>query len=440
MVWYNTDDDSLIVVAERKKAMAVKRKDNKGRLLRDNESQRQDGRYEYKYIDANGDRRTVYSWKLTEIDPLPNGKRQCESLREMERKIQRDVEDGIQTQEKITLNEFWNDYIENKPELKQSTRTNYRYMYDNYVRGDLGKNRLASIKYSMVKKFFNHLIHDIGFKPNSVEIMHTILHPVFRIAVRDGHIRLNPMDGIMADIKRSNDWEKPKRHALTTDQQKAFMAYVEKSDIFVHWYPLFTCLLGTGCRIGEMLGLRWEDIDWAENIISINHTLIYRQQDSGHMEFHITTPKTKSGIREIPMFKSVREAFKAEFMKQSETELCKAMVDGYSGFIWQTRFGDVMSPHSVNRAIERIIENYNRDEAKNAICAGRNPLILPHFSVHQLRHTFCTRLCENETDLKLIQEIMGHADITTTMDIYNESNTDRKKARFAHLEKLVDVF
>ncbi len=85
----------------------------------------------------------------------------------------------------------------------------------------------------------------------------------------------------------------------------------------------------------------------------------------------------------------------------------------------------------VNRAIDRIVDAYNR---QNDI------LPLPHFSVHQLRHTFCTRLCENETDLKLIQEVMGHANISTTMGIYNESNMARKQASFERLETLNDIF
>lgn len=420
--------------------MATKRKDNKGRVLRDNEFQRADGRYEYKYFNVNNERKSVYSWRLTETDVAPDGKRDCECLRELERRLQRDVEDGLLTQQKTTLNHFWDAYIANKPELKQSTRTNYRYVYNKHIRNDIGKLKLVSIKYSTMKRFFNHLIHDVGFKPNSVEIVHTMLHPVFSIAVRDGIIRINPTDGIMADLKRSNDWEKPKRHALTEAQQRAFMGFVEASEMYKHWFPLFTCLLGTGCRIGEMLGLRWSDINWEENIISINHNLIYRLQDSGKVEFHITTTKTKNAVRIIPMFRNVRRVLQEEYVKQMEYGFCQATVDGYSGFIWQNRFGMVQSPHCVNRAIDRIVRDYNEFERQSAIKERRIPVYIPHFSCHQLRHTFCTRLCENETDLKLIQEIMGHADITTTMDVYNESTTERKKASFERLEKLASVF
>ena len=254
--------------------MSTKRKDTKGRILRDGEIQKADGRYEFRYYDVKGERRSIYSWRLTATDPIPEGKRECLSLREMERDILRDVQDGLLTQQKVALNARWDDYITNKPELKQSTRTNYRYMYDKYVREEIGHLEVTSINYSTMKKFFNHLLHDCGFKPNSVEIVHTILHPVFTIAMRDGLIRMNPTDGIMADLKRSNDWEKPKRHALTEEQQRAFMAYVETSDKYRHWNPLFACLLGTGCRIGEMLGLRWEDVLWKENIISINHNCV----------------------------------------------------------------------------------------------------------------------------------------------------------------------
>ena len=420
--------------------MTTRRKDTKGRILRDGEIQKADGRYEYRYYDVNNCRRSIYSWRLTETDVAPEGKRDCQSLREMERQLTRDVQDGLLTQQKVTLNSRWDDYINNKPELKQSTRTNYRYMYDKYVRDEIGNMAMTSIKFTTMKKFFNHLLHDIGFKPNSVEIVHTILHPVFTIAMRDGLIRINPTDGIMADLKRSNDWEKPKRHGLTEEQQRAFMAFVETSKQYSHWNALFACLLGTGCRIGEMLGLRWEDVLWKENVISINHNLIYRLQDSGKVEYHVTTTKTRNGIRVIPMFQNVRRELQNEYMRQEKTGFCKDTIDGYSGFIWQNRFGSVLSPCCVNRAIARIVADYNAQETEAAKSEQREPLIIPRFSVHQLRHTFCTRLCENETDLKLIQEIMGHADISTTMDVYNESNTERKKASFARLESLTDIF
>lgn len=421
--------------------MAEKRRDNKGRVLWAGESQRPDGKYEYKYADNNGERHSVYSWKLVATDKVPDRKQGGASLREMEKQIQKDLEDNllIHQTRKMTLNSFWDQYIELKKELKESTRTNYIYMYDNYVRPDFGRKNITTIKYSDVKKFYISLIHDRGFKPNSMEIINTILHPVFTSAVRDGYIRNNPSDGVMADIKKSHTWEKPKRHALTERQQGKFVEFTAQSHQYKHWLPLFTVMLGTGGRVGEILGLRWEDCDFQDNIININHTLIYRKYTDEASHFAITTPKTKAGVRIVPMLSDVKAALTEEYKAQLESGFNTSEVDGYSGFIFKSRYNTVLSPHCVNRAIDRIIKACNAKEEEEARADGREPELLPHFSCHHLRHTFCTRFCENETNLKVIQEIMGHADITTTMDIYNEATKDKKKESFAGLEGKIKI-
>lgn len=410
--------------------MLTKRKDSKGRILKDGETIRKDGRYAYQYSDARNQRHIIYSWRLTETDPQPKNKPKCQSLREMEKEIQKDLIDNIISRSKTTLNDRWDLYIANKPELKQSTRTNYKYLYNKYVREDIGKMPIQSIEYTKVKAFFNKLVHEVGFKPNSVESIQTILHPVFTSAIRDGLLRLNPTDGIINDLKKSNDWEKPKRSALTEKQQSLFMKYVSETKTYQHWYPIFICLFGTGCRVAEMVGLRWKDIDWKNNTISINHNLIYRLQEDGTVRHRITTPKTRSGTREIPMFKSVRSVLRKEYLRQKKEGFCTQVIDGYSGFVWMNQNGEVLTAHSLNRAIERIVKSYNK--------TAKEPL--PYFTVHQMRHTFCCRLCENETDMKLIQEVMGHASIVTTQDIYNESNMDRKQRSFSRLETLNEIF
>lgn len=421
--------------------MAEKRKDLKGRILWQGESQRADGKYEFKYTDTNGNRHSVYSWKLVATDKLPVGKQNGPSLRELEKQIKKDLDDNLLIREtnKMTLNSFWDSYIDLKKELKKSTRSNYIYMYNSHVRPSFGRRNIADIRYSDVKRFYVSLIHDKGFKPNSMEIIHTILHPVFTSAVRDGYIRNNPSDGVMGDIKKSHAWEKPKRHALTVKQQEMFVKFTAESYQYKHWLPLITVMLGTGCRIGEVLGLRWEDCNFEENVIYINHTLIYRKFTDEPCQFSITTPKTKSGERIIPMLSDVREALKQEYMSQLEEGFNESEIDGYAGFIFKSRYNKVLAPHSVNTAIARIIKACNAKEIEDAKNEGRTPELLPHFSCHNLRHTFCTRFCENETNLKVIQEIMGHADITTTMDVYNEATKDKKMEAFAGLEGKIKI-
>lgn len=420
--------------------MSEKRRDSKNRILQNGESQRKDGKYEFKYVDVNGTRRSAYSWKLVATDKVPEGKR-CElSLREMEKQIRRDLEDGISTHtaNSITLNELFDTYMSTK-ELKQSTRTNYMYMYKNYVSNVIGKRRIGSIKYSDIKKFYNSLILEKKFKPNSMEIINTILHPVFTMAVRDGYIRTNPSDGVMAEIKKSHNWEKPKRHALTEEQQALFIDFLTESKTYNHWLPLMTVFLGTGCRVGELIGLTWDDCDFTEGIITINHNLVYRQQDSGKCEMHITTPKTESGKRVVPMFQAVRKALLQEKKEQMKNGFNSTIIDGYSGFVFTNRCGYVHNPQTINRAIKRIYTACNEQEIERAKKEHRQPVLIPHFSVHNLRHTFCTRFCENETDLKIIQEIMGHSDITTTMNIYNEATKERKQESFARLEGKIKI-
>lgn len=420
----------------------LKRTDHKGRILKDGESQRKDGSYRFRYVDANGVRRDVYSNRLVPTDKAPPGCKEDLSLREKEKKIRRDLEDGIKAavENRLTLNELFDLYMSGKQELKETTRSNYLYMYRKYVRNGFGRRKIAKIKYSDVKAFYNSLIHEKGFKPNSMEIIHTVLHPVFTLAVRDGYIRINPTDGAMAEIKKSHNWEKPKRIALTEEEQQAFINFTASSMEYNHWLPLFTFFLGTGCRVAEVIGLRWEDCDFEASTISINHNMVYRKlEGNDKMEFYITTPKTSAGTRVIPMMSEVRKALEAEYAKQVEIGFNETVIDGYSGFIFTNRFGGVYSPHTINRAIERIYKAYNKQETELAKKEHRPPLLIRHFSVHNLRHTFCTRFCENETNLKVIQEIMGHADIETTMNIYAEVSERKKKQSLANLEGKIKI-
>ena len=404
------------------------RKDSRGYALKKGESQRKDGRYVFRYTTIRGEHRAVYAKDLAE-------------LRKKEVKIRRSIEYGLDPDraERITLNELFDEYISQKYDLKQSTRTNYKYMYNHYVRESFGKMRISKIKYTDVKKFYYSLILEKGFKPNSMEIVNTLLHPAFTMAVRDGLLRLNPTDGVMAEIKKSHSWEKKKRHALTIPEQRAFTNYIANSEEYRGWYPLFTVMLGTGCRIGEVLGLRWQDIDFKNRTININHNLVYRAQDDGTCINRVNSPKTSAGIRIIPMLDEVFDAFLEEYQYQKVIGFSTDEIDGYSGFVFCTGEGKVYLPGMINRTIHSICADYNKEEAAKAEEENRDPVLLPHFSCHHLRHTFCTRFCENETNLKVIQEIMGHADISTTMDVYAEATQEKKKASMTALQSALLV-
>lgn len=410
--------------------MSKSRKDCKGRVLNKGECQRKnDGRYIYQYTDPNGKRRVIYAGSLSE-------------LREKEEQLIKNQMDGLQSycSGKTTLNYVFDRYIATKYDLKANTKSHYKYMYDHCVRNTFGKRIITDIKYSDVKFFYYSLIHEGGLQINSVDNVHTILHPAFEMAVRDGVLRKNPASGVMGEIKKSSGRNKGVRHALTLEQQRAFLTYAANSETYKHWMPLLTVLFGTGCRVGEVIGLRWQDLDYDNRSISVNHTVVYISVDGAKRDFHVSTPKTEAGVRFIPMMDAVKQAFETEYAVQKEIGFNTQVVDGMSGFIFRNRNGKLFNPIVVNSAIRRIYEAYNAEEIIKASREGRTPLVIPRFSCHHIRHTFCTRFCENETNLKVIQSIMGHANIETTMDVYAEATESKKQEAIRMLENDSGIF
>ena len=378
--------------------MATSRKDSRGYSLRKGETQRRsDGRYMYSYTDPLGRRKFIYASDLA-------------ALREKERRLTKDQLDGldIYVAGKATVNFVFDRYISLKRNLKQSTHSNYLYMYDHFIRNTFGKKFIAKVKYSDVLQFYNQLLDSEKLQINTLESVQTLLHPTFQLAVQDQIIRINPTEGVMAEVKKQSGLTTGVRHALTIPQQRAFMEHIANHPIYCHWWPLFTVLLGTGCRIGEALGLRWEDLDYERRIISINHSLVYYPVGENRKSVqHISTPKTEAGTRTIPMLDNVKDAFEMLYEEQQENSWPDVEIDGMTGFVFRTRFGEVPNPQSVNRAIKRIVADYNATEEIAAKRQRRQAVLLPDFSAHHLRHTFCTRLCEQETNLKIIQSIMA---------------------------------
>ena len=281
--------------------MAKARKDLRGRALKPGEIQRKDDqRYMYSYTDPLGRRKFIYANDLTE-------------LREKEQKLQRDQLDGLDLYAagRATVNDTFDRYMSTKYELRESTRSGYLYNYDHFVRDNFGLKKLIDIKYSDVLQYYYYLLNEKGISISTLDSVHCLLHPTFELAVRDDIIRKNPSDGVMKEITKKSGSNKGIRHALTIDQQRAFMDYMATHPVYYHWWPLFTVLLGTGCRIGECIGLRWQDLDFEKRIISINHSIVYRYDSQRKdAKMCVSLPKTEAGIRTIPMLDIVKDAFR----------------------------------------------------------------------------------------------------------------------------------
>lgn len=404
--------------------MGKVRKDTKGRVLHKGESYKACRHtYVYAYTDSFGKRRYIYDQDL--------GK-----LREREKQVKKDELDGIDIYvlSKSDLNFVFDRYIETKSELRSSTRSNYVFTYNRYVRKGFGKKKIADIKYSDVLFFYNSLLRE-GLSISTVETVHGLIHPAFQMAVRDNIIRNNPSDNVVAEVKKKEKGRPEPRRALTLEQQEAFLKFIERPE-YIRWKPMFIVMFGTGVRVGELIALRWDDVNYDENKISIRHDITYcpRIEHGSKCEYKIEDPKTKAGKRDIPLLDKVREALIAEKKYQDETGNHNIMeLGGFSGFVFCNRFGNFHNQASINREIKRIVNDYNAREEVNARRDGRKPIIVPGFSCHIARHTFCTRLCENETNIKVIQTIMGHNDIQTTMDIYAEVSERKQQEVFKDL-------
>ncbi len=407
--------------------MAVKgqkRKDKDRIVLKAGESQRSNGTYDYRWTGKDGKRHSVYA-------------RTLEELREKEAQIENDKFEGIKAEARyVTINELFELWCQIKRGLKNNTFENYKYMYNTFVKPNFGKNRISTVKKSDVKRFYNHLADERGLQASTIDSVHTVLHQVFDMAVDDNYIRINPSDGVLKELKQSHVFKTEKRRGLTKPEQELLLNYLRTHHTYHHWYPIFAVMLGTGLRIGEVAGLRWCDIDLDEGIIDINHTLVYYDhRDPSSKQgcyFNVHSPKTEAGKRQVPMMAFVKEAFLMEKAYQRAVGLtCNVVIDGYTDFIFLNREGGTFHQGTLNKTIRRIIRDCN-DEV--LMKEEENPVLLPHFSCHSLRHTFTTRMCEAGVNVKVIQDTLGHADISTTLNIYADVTRELKKTEFAGLD------
>ena len=397
--------------------MAVeRRKDKKNRVLKEGEYQRSCGTYEFKWRDKSGGRHSISAVTL-------------EELREKELDVLRDVLDGVKADKNnLTINDLYNSWVQLKRGLKDNTFSNYKYMYTMFVEPDFGKRKIVDLKRSDIRSFYNYLADERHVQINTIDCIHTVLHQVLELGVEDDYLRYNPSDNALKELKKARNFEVTKRRALTVPEQELFEAYLSKQGQYHRWYPIFIIMLWTGMRVGEVTGLRWCDIDLEDDTISVNHTLVYYdKRNDERCTFAINTPKTAAGERIIPMLPKVKEAFLMEKQYQEECGLeSRAVVDGYRDFIFINRFGNVQHQGTLNKALSRIVRDCNFEILDKP--HKKDTVILPKFSNHSLRHTFTTRMCEAGVNLKVMQEILGHADAETTMDIYAEATKELKRS------------
>ena len=380
--------------------MSEKRRDNRNRILRNGESQRKDGRYAFKYIDATGKPQFVYSWKLEKTDKLPTGKRDDLSLREKEKLIQKDIDDQIVPRGgEMTVEELVRKYLMQKTGVRHNTEANYNFVLNIIKKEEFGKRRIDKVKQSDAKCWLIKLQQD-GRGYSSIHSIRGVVRPAFQMAVDDDLIRKNPFEFQLATVVVNDSVT---REAITRKQERAFLEFVASDKHFCKYYGGIYILFKTGLRISEFVGLTLADVDMKNRKLNINHQL----QRKRNMEYIIEDTKTSSGTRVIPMTDDVYECFKRIIANRKKPKV-EPMICGKSGFLYLDKNDMPMVALHWEKYFQHICEKYN------SIYKVQMPKITPHVC----RHTFCSNMAKSGMNPKTLQYIMGHSDIGVTLNTY----------------------
>ncbi|WP_101773639.1 site-specific integrase [Peptostreptococcus faecalis] len=402
-----------------------KRYDSNRRRLQVGEYQRGNGTYEYKWRDKYGKRHSFYAPTLKD-------------LREKKKEIIRDNLDGINIDKnKITLNDLFYLWVKVKRGIKDNTLKNYIYMYQEFVEKEIGNIRISDLKKTDIKSYYNMLAETKKIKISTIDNIQTVVHQVLEVAVEDDYLRYNPADKALKDLKKTHRKTDRNKKALTSKEQKVFEKYLMENKEYSRWQPVFCVMLWTGMRVGEATGLQWENIDFEKNIIYINQTLVYYSKGKGKgNKYAMNSPKTDSSKRIIPMTSNVRDALllQRKFIKDNNLQ-CKSNIDGYDDFVFLNRFGEVLNQGVMNKALRRIVNSCNLERMEGEKKGG---ILLPYISNHSLRHTFTTRMCEAGVNIKVMQEVLGHASSDITMDIYAKATDDFKEIEMNIFDEFIN--
>ena len=392
--------------------MSEKRRDNRGRILRNGESQRQDGRYAYKYKDLNGETKFIYSWRLDKNDRTPAGKAREPSLREKERQIQQDLFNQIVPNGgNLTVLDLVNKYLSLKINVRHNTRANYNFVVNIIKKEPFGNIRIDKVRQSDAKAWLIKLQKD-GRGYSTIHSVRGVVRPAFEMALQDGLINRNPFSFELATVV-VNDCVT--RESITRAQERAFLKFIQEDKCYCKYYDGIFILFKTGLRVSEFCGLTLSDIDFKKSRIRVDHQL----QRTREMEYIIEKPKTESGERFVPMSNEVAASFRRIIQNRLKPRK-EPMIDGYTGFLFLDKNGLPMVALHWEHYFKHIRNKYN----------SIYKIQLPKITPHVCRHTFCSNMAKSGMNPKTLQYIMGHSDISVTLNTYTHIKFEDAKAEF----------
>lgn len=438
-----------------KNSKAPKRVDSKGRILKDNEMQRPDGRYMFAMVDpVTGKRKYIYSWKLEKNDKMPAGKKPDKSLREKIKELEVKKFVGVAVDGGgLTVADLVDRYLSTKRNVRPSTKAGYRTVQNWLKKDPFGKKRIDKVNADIAKQWLISLQTEYGKSFSSIHSIRGVVKPAFDYAVEADLLFKNPfkfeLAGVLVD-------DSVKREAVSKADERRFLEFIKDDPHFSRYYDGIFILFNTGLRIGELCGLTLNDVDLDKREIKVDHQLQYNsragkgifygvgQNDYEEVKFRPTggkkkkasdrssnkgvrDTKTKAGNRVLPMSEEVYEAFK-RVVENRKAPAVEEVIEGYSGFLFLDDKGKAMVGYQWEKKFAGIIEKYNKiykDE-------------LPKITPHMCRHTYCTRLASNHVSVQTIKYLMGHNDIQTSMR-YTHLGKDEAKEDLRRAEAIADL-
>lgn len=292
-----------------------------------------------------------------------------------------------------TINQITEEWKEEKKKyVKKSTYAAYQLLIQNHIKPYFGD--LYEVNEEKVQQFvFDKL--DAGLSEKTIRDIIIVLKMILKFGIKNGYLEY-----IQIDAKFPSKQEKKDLDVLSKADQKKFMEHLRSNFTFKN-LGIFICL-STGMRIGEICGLRWCDVDTVEGVIKVRHTLqrIYIiEGETRHTELLLDTPKTANSVRDIPM--------SSELLKMLKS-LNKVVNENY-----------YVISNDIKPIEPRTYRNYYKKLCKQ--------LDIPELKFHGLRHSFATRCIESKADYKTVSVLLGHSNISTTLNLYVHPNKEQKK-------------
>jgi len=329
----------------------------------------------YSYINSMGKR----------VNTKKRGYKTKKEAKEAEATIMLEINRGSFIEpSKVTINEYFPEWLIHKTDLSNQTRMMYERVFKNHISPCLGSLSLQALKPFHIQKFVKEL-KDKGLETSTIKRNFNIINACLNSAVSMDIIKDNvakKVDTPKVSYKELNIW--------TTEQSIEFLSLNQHHELF----PLFALAINTGMRQGELLGLRWKDINFDEQTLMIRQTL---EHDGKNIK---AGAKTTSSIRTIGLPTSVIPIL-IEHKRQQESNLDILGLSNDLDLVFITG-NKQMSPRNVTRRFQNAIKHTN----------------LPVIRFHDLRHIYASILIANNAPIKHVSSTLGHSKISTTMDTY----------------------